>query len=110
MLGTNIETLEDLLVTNNKTIEALDQIQNEMETLNEEAKFKNICNEIENVTNSNDNLENDFNEESNKVIVVTGGETADQQLSAEVLNLDGTRLCLLPDLPTRRRHHMMSGG
>ena len=67
MLGTNIETLEDLLVTNNKTFEALDQIQNEMETLNVEAKFKNVCNdEIENVTNSNDNLENDFNEESNK--------------------------------------------
>ena len=44
------------------------------------------------------------------VIVVTGGETADQQLSAEVLNLDGTRLCLLPDLPTKRRHHFMSGG
>ena len=67
MLGTNIETLEDLLVTNNKTFEALGQIQNEMETLNVEAKFKNVCNdEIENVTNSNDNLENDFNEESNK--------------------------------------------
>ena len=67
MLGTNIETLEDLLVTNNKTFEALGQIQNEMETLNVEAKLKNVCNdEIENVTNSNDNLENDFNEESNK--------------------------------------------
>ena len=66
MLGTNIETLEDLLVTNNKTFEALDQIQNEMETLNVEAKFKNACNEMENVTNSNDNLENDFNEESDK--------------------------------------------
>ena len=67
MLGTNIETLEDLLVTNNKTFEALGQIQNEMETLNVEAKFKNVCNdEIENVTKSNDNLENDFNEESNK--------------------------------------------
>ena len=26
----------------------------------------NVCNEIENVTNSNNNLENDFNEESDK--------------------------------------------
>ena len=45
------------------------------------------------------------------VIVVTGGEafSTPTPTSVEALNADGSRLCLLPDLPTRRRYHSMSG-
>ena len=43
------------------------------------------------------------------VIVVTGGEPPYPK-KAEALNIDGTRLCVLPDLPTLRRYHSMSGG
>ena len=31
------------------------------------------------------------------------------EISVEALNADGTRLCLLPNLPTFRRYHSMSG-
>jgi len=45
------------------------------------------------------------------VIVVTGGEPYEKVgISAEALNADGTRLCLLPNLPSGRRSHTMSGG
>ena len=45
------------------------------------------------------------------VIVVTGGGNQHFSLnSAEALNIDGTRLCNLPDLPTPRRQYSMSGG
>ena len=43
------------------------------------------------------------------MIVVTGGEPPYPK-KAEALNIDGTRLCVLPDLPTLRRYHSMSGG
>ena len=42
------------------------------------------------------------------VIIVTGGHPNDY--SAEAINSDGTRLCKLPDLPTPRAYHTMSGG
>ena len=44
------------------------------------------------------------------VIVVTGGTpTSTAGISAEALNADGTRLCRLPNLPTTRHLHTMSG-
>ena len=43
------------------------------------------------------------------VIVVTGGFFPPLR-SVEVLNLDGTQLCHLPDLPDRRHYHTLSGG
>ena len=53
------------------------------------------------------------------VIVVTGGDPIihnsqrevidNTATSVEAINADWTRLCVLPDLPTQRRHHTMSG-
>ena len=45
------------------------------------------------------------------VIVVTGGiSSSTAGTFVEALNADGTRLCLLPNLPSGRRWHTMSGG
>ena len=44
------------------------------------------------------------------MIIITGGEPESAFKSAEVLNIDGSRLCHLPDLQSVRRHHSMSHG
>jgi len=59
--------------------------------------------------NTNNNPNSSINSSDGKVIVVTGGTQNSFLNSAEALNIDGTRLCNLPDLPTPRRHHSMSG-
>ena len=74
MLGTNIDTLEDIYEANNRTFEAIDQLQNEMITTKMDSNFKNDCNDFVNVTldvasndaenpDSTGNLDNKFQEE-----------------------------------------------
>ena len=43
------------------------------------------------------------------MIVITGGLPFSKN-KAEALNIDGTPLCQLPDLPAPRYYHSMSGG
>ena len=50
MHGTNIDTLEDIYEANNRTFEAIDQLQNEMITTKMDSNFKNDCNDFVNVT------------------------------------------------------------
>ena len=42
-----------------------------------------------------------------QAILITGGD--ETEMSVEVLNADGTRGCLLPNLPEGRRYHSLSG-
>ena len=74
MLGTNIDTLEDIYEANNKTFDAIDQLQNEMKAMKLDSDFKNDCNEFLNVTldvvsddaenpDSTGNLDNKFHKE-----------------------------------------------
>ena len=50
MLGTNVDTLEDIYEANNKTFDAIDQLQNEMKAMKLDSDFKNDCNKFLNVT------------------------------------------------------------
>ena len=43
------------------------------------------------------------------VVMVTGGFNGRSLTSVELLLLNGTRLCALPDLPGARHHHSQSG-
>ena len=74
MLGTNTDTLEEIYEANNKTFDAIDQLQNEMKTIKLDSDFKNDCNESLNVTldvasndaenpDSTGTLDNKFHEE-----------------------------------------------
>ena len=77
MHGTNIDTLEDIYEANNRTFEAIDQLQNEMITTKMDSNFKNDCNDFVNVTldvasndaenqDSTGNLDNEEEEEKGK--------------------------------------------
>ena len=74
MHGTN---LEDIYEANNRTFEAIDQLQNEMITTKMDSNFKNDCNDFVNVTldvasndaenqDSTSNLDNEEEEEKGK--------------------------------------------
>merc|ERR1719300_2048540 len=51
MLGTNVDTLEEIYEANNNTFDAfIDQLQNELKAIKLDSDLKNDCNEFLNVT------------------------------------------------------------
>ena len=73
MHGTNIDTLEDIYEANNKTSDAIDQLQNQIKAMQFDSDLKNDCNEFLNDTlddaenpDSTGNLDNKFHEEEAK--------------------------------------------
>ena len=73
ILGTNIDTLEDIYEANNKTSDAIDQLQNQIKAMKFDSDLKNDCNEFLNDTlddaenpDSTGNLDNKFHEEEAK--------------------------------------------
>ena len=73
MLGTNVDTLEEVYEANNKTFDAIDEFRKEMKAMKLDSDLKNDCNEFLNVTlddaenlDSTGNLDNKFHEEEEK--------------------------------------------